>query len=375
MKKTEERRHSGKKIAFYIGSLKKGGAERVFVNLAEYFYKTGYQVTMVTQYTAENEYVISKGIERVISDLSDSEISDNRIVNFHRRTAKLRRIWRTVRPDLILSCIGKNNFMAVVTTLFSKIKVVVSIVGEPTEEYNSTVMRVLAKVLFIKADGIVLQTEDSKVFFPQYLLKKSVILQNSLNPLFIQDRYEGVRDRQIVSVGRLDANKNQTMLIEAFARIAVRYPEYSVVCYGDGKSRAQLEALIERFNLQGRVQLPGITTDVAGMIRKASVFVLTSYTEGMPNALIEAMALGLPVISTDCPCGGPKELIRQGENGMLIPVGDVEALAASLVTLLEDTEFMEKLGRSAARIQDRLNPERTNQQWKEYFELILHQRS
>lgn len=375
MKKTEERRHSGKKIAFYIGSLKKGGAERVFVNLAEYFYKTGYQVTMVTQYTAENEYVISKGIERVISDLSDSEISDNRIVNFHRRTAKLRRIWRTVRPDLILSCIGKNNFMAVVTTLFSKIKVVVSIVGEPTEEYNSTVMRVLAKVLFIKADGIVLQTEDSKVFFPQYLLKKSVILQNSLNPLFIQDRYEGVRDRQIVSVGRLDANKNQTMLIEAFARIAVRYPEYSVVCYGDGESRAQLEALIERFNLQGRVQLPGITTDVAGMIRKASVFVLTSYTEGMPNALIEAMALGLPVISTDCPCGGPKELIRQGENGMLIPVGDVEALAASLVTLLEDTEFMEKLGRKAAQIQDRLNPERTNQQWKEYFEQILHQRS
>lgn len=375
MKKINERIHRGKKIAFYIGSLKKGGAERVFVNLAEYFYKTGYQVTMVTQYTAENEYVISKGIKRVISEIENTEITGSRIVNFHRRTAKLRRIWRTIQPDLILSCIGKNNFMSVVTTLFSKTKVVVSIVGEPTEEYNSTVMRVLARVLFIKADGIVLQTEDSKVFFPQYLLKKSVILQNSLNPLFIQDRYEGVRDRQIVSVGRLDANKNQTMLIEAFARIAVRYPEYSVVCYGDGESRAQLEALIERFNLQGRVQLPGITTDVAGMIRKASVFVLTSYTEGMPNALIEAMALGLPVISTDCPCGGPKELIRQGENGMLIPVGDVEALAASLVTLLEDTEFMEKLGRSAARIQDRLNPERTNQQWKEYFERILHQRS
>lgn len=374
MEKTDERMQRGKKIAFYIGSLKKGGAERVFVNLAEYFCKIGYQVTMVTQYAAENEYVISKGIKRVISEIEETELTGSRIVNFYRRTANLRRIWKTVQPDLILSCIGKNNFMSVITTLFSKIKVVVSIVGEPTEEYSSTVMRVLAKVLFIKADGIVLQTEDSKVFFPQYLLKKSVILQNSLNPHFMRDRYEGVRDRQIVSVGRLDANKNQAMLIEAFAGIAERYPEYSVVCYGDGESRGQLEALIEQFHLQDRVQLPGVTTDVAAMIRKASVFVLTSYTEGMPNALIEAMALGLSVISTDCPCGGPKELIREGVNGMLIPVGDVEALTVALVTMLEDTVFMDKLGRNAAQIQDRLNPERVNQQWNEYFEGILNRK-
>ena len=161
MENYKKRKH----IAFYIGSLYKGGAERVFVNLAEYFLQEGYQVTMVTQYQKENEYELPKGIKRVISDITQEELNNSRIANFYSRVKKLHHIWKTEQPDLVLSCIGKNNFMAVVTTMFTKTRPVVSVVGEAGEEYPNRFMRMLANLLFPHADGIVLQTERSRYFF------------------------------------------------------------------------------------------------------------------------------------------------------------------------------------------------------------------
>ena len=145
-----------KHIAFYIGSLHKGGAERVFVNLAEYFRNEGYRVTMVTQYRYPDgeEYALPRGIKRILSDLEPGELTRSRAVNLYRRIRKLHRIWRSERPDMVLSCIGKNNFMAVVTTMFTKTKPVVSVVGEAKEEYPDRLMRLFAGLLFPHAAGI-----------------------------------------------------------------------------------------------------------------------------------------------------------------------------------------------------------------------------
>lgn len=359
-----------KHIAFYISSLNKGGAERVFVNLAEYFLREGYCVTIVTQCIGEHEYTYSPAVSREISDISGKEISGSRFVNLYRRIRKLRCIWKRIKPDVILSCNGKNNFMAVTTALGLGAKAVVSVVGEPKEEYGSKVMRLLAELLFRRAAGIILQTAESKLFFSKRIRRKAVILQNSLNPLFMRERYEGVRDKVIVSVGRLDANKNHEMIIRSFALITDKFPEYRLVIYGEGESRKRLEAVIGELGLGERVSLPGVTGDVAGAIYKAAVFVLSSYSEGMPNALIEAMALGLPVISTDCPCGGPKELMGSGENGLLIPAGDGLALREALERLLENPGLGERMGKNAAKIQDMLNPERTNGIWREFIESL-----
>lgn len=212
----KERKYAGK-LAFYIGSLNKGGAERVFVNLAEYFQNKGYQIVMVTQYQKEDEYVLAEGIRRVISDIPPEETTGSRAVNFYRRMSRLHRIWKKERPDLVLSCVGKNNFMAVVTTMFTKTKPVVSVVGEAKEEYPNRLMKALANLLFPFASGVILQTERSKSFFSQRVSRTSVILPNSLNPLFIRERFRGEREKRIVSVGRLDANKNHEMMIRAFA--------------------------------------------------------------------------------------------------------------------------------------------------------------
>lgn len=181
-------------LHFDIGSLKKGGAERVFVNLATYFLEQGCSVTMVTQYKKENEYELPAGIRRVISDLTPEE-EGGRIVNLFRRYKKLRRIFREIHADVVLSTIGKNNFMALLANAFLPTKVVVSVVAEPTEEYPTKGMRLLAKTLFYAADGIVMQTADAVRFFQPSLQKKCVILKNSLNPAFVRLRYEGDRRR------------------------------------------------------------------------------------------------------------------------------------------------------------------------------------
>ena len=366
----KERKYAGK-LAFYIGSLNKGGAERVFVNLAEYFQNKGYQIVMVTQYRKENEYVLAEGIRRVISDIPPEETTGSRAVNFYRRMSRLHRIWKKERPDLVLSCVGKNNFMAVVTTMFTKTKPVVSVVGEAKEEYPNRLMKALANLLFPFASGVILQTERSKSFFSQRVSRTSVILPNSLNPLFIRERFRGEREKRIVSVGRLDANKNHEMMIRAFAGLAGRYPEYTLTIYGEGELREHLQKLIASLGLEEKVFLPGVVPDVAERIEKAALFLLVSYSEGVSNALIEALALGLPVIATDVPSGGTQELIRHGENGLIIPPGDEEALKTAMDRLLSDGEYAARLGEQAHKIQERLAPERVNRQWQEYFESIL----
>ncbi len=360
-----------KKIAFYIGSLRKGGAERVFVNLAEYFQKEGYRVLMVTQYRKEDEYVLADGIKRILSDIEEEKVSSSRILNFVRRLNKLHVIWKRERPDLVLSCIGKNNFMAVVTTIGTAVKPVVSVVGEAKEEYPSKSMRMLADILFSHAAGIILQTERSRSFFCKKVGRRAVVLPNSLNPDFIRPRYEGKREKTIVSVGRMDANKNHEMQIRAFTALKDRYPDYKLVIYGDGELRSNLEALAVFLGVSERVVLPGVVQDVARRIERASLFLLTSYSEGVSNALIEALALGLPVIATDVPSGGTQELMTDGVNGLIIPAGEQGALEAAMDRLLGDAAFADQLGREAAKIQEKLAPKRVNAMWKAYFDGII----
>jgi GalNAc-alpha-(1->4)-GalNAc-alpha-(1->3)-diNAcBac-PP-undecaprenol alpha-1,4-N-acetyl-D-galactosaminyltransferase len=355
-----------KHIAMFISSLNKGGSERVLVNLAEYFYSRGYRVTIVTQYKTENEYGISDGIRRVFSEITQEEMGNGRISNFLRRFSKLRRIWKEERPDLILSFIGKNNMMAVMTSRFLGIPTVVSVRGEPAAEYDSGMMKIIANILFRLADAVVLPVGRGGDFFSKAVRKKAVCLKNPLHPAFIREVYEGERDKEIVAVGRIDANKNHEMIIRAFGGIAGKYPEYRLVIYGEGELRHSLTEMAKDMGLEDRVFLPGSVSDVADKIYKSSIFVLSSYSEGMPNTLIEAMALGIPSISTDCPCGGPAELIEDGKNGYLIAPGDWKKLQDILQRLMDNPDLAKEIGRNASKMQEKLNPDTINRMWENY---------
>lgn len=359
-----------KRIALFINSLQKGGSERVMVNLAEYFHEKQYEVILVTQYKKEAEYELAKGIRRVYSEPEEEMLQGGRIHNFMVRFRTLRGIWKTYKPDVILSFLGKNNLMAILTAAFLPAKVAVSVRGEPTMEYEGSKMQALTKFLFRFADGVILQTHMAVEFFPKRVRKKAVILQNPLNPLFLRRRYEGVRENTIAAAGRLDENKNHAMLIRAFALIAGEFPEMKLVIYGEGESRSALERLVKEKGMEERIALPGAVADVAGHIEKVRIFTLTSNTEGMPNSVIEAMCLGIPVIATDCPCGGPAELIKDGENGLLVPVGDERALAEAIRRILRTPELERKLGEQAYLIQQVLAPDKVCAGWEKYLEQL-----
>ena len=260
--------------------------------------------------------------------------------------------------------------MAIATSMFLPARVAVSVRGEPTMEYEGKLMQFLAKWGFLFADGIVLQTKQACEFFPKVVRKKAVILPNPINPLFLKKRYTGEKEDVIVAAGRLDENKNHAMLIHAFAKIAGEYPNTKLIIYGEGESREKLEALVEEKGLADRISMPGSVTDIADRICKARIFTLTSNTEGMPNSIMEAMALGIPVVSTDCPCGGPATLIEDGVNGLLVPVGDAFALSDAFRKILSDAEFAEKLGENAYNITKELNPDKVNGEWKKYLTQI-----
>lgn len=354
-------------IAMLIGSLTKGGAERVLVNLAGYFVKKGYRVTMVTQYRLTDEYTLNEKVRRVISDITPEETTKSRVINFARRFGKLRGIWKKEKPDVILSFIGKNNMMAILTSRFLGIPVAVSVRADPYQEYYNAWMRFMARHLFSWADGVVLQTRGCFEFFPEGVRRKAVILKNPINGGFFRERYEGERDKTIVAVGRVDENKNHELLIRAFAGIAQEFPDYKLIIYGEGDLRKRLEKLAKELGLSDRVLLPGSIANVADAIYRSRVFVLSSNSEGVPNTLIEAMLMGLTVIATDCPCGGPADLIESGNNGFLVPVKSVEKMKEKLQFLLSNLQIADELGKNAVKTREIYEADKVYGEWESFL--------
>lgn len=357
-----------KSIAFYIGSLSRGGAERVIVNLAAYFRSCGYKVTIVTKLQDDSEYPVPEGVTRIFADITGDEISSNRIANLYRRITKLRKIWKQIRPNYIVSFIKKNNFMAITSSAGLRIPVIVSVRSNPAREYPDKVTRLLANILFTRAAGVVLQTQQAKEFFSKAVQKKAVVLPNSLSEQFLQREYIGERKKEIVWIGRMDSNKNPIMLLRAFGKIVGKYSDWKLKYIGDGPLMEELKRLICNEEYAEQICFTGRVEDVAGAIQPASIFVLTSKQEGMPNALMESMISGLAVVSTDCPCGGPAELIEHGVSGILIPVDDERGLTDALDKMLSDAEYRTRLGENAKKLIDKVHPDIVNRQWLSYIE-------
>ena len=382
-----------KSIAFYIGGLCIGGAERVICNLAEYFYSEGYRVTMVTKVRDEKEYELNPGIKRIIADITPEEETASRIRNLFARIAKLKRIWKEVKPDVIVSFIRKNNLMAIASAAPLGIPVVVSVRSAPERELKGFGFKTITFLLFRQAAGVILQTREAYNFFPGYIREKAVVLPNSINPDFLKASEEltlattinhdkkmtvydripsSVKEKRIITVGRIDDNKNQRLLVEAYVKIADHYPDWSLELIGDGSGRQALEEYVSTLPCKDRISFTGAVDDVAKRMSEASIFVLPSKIEGMPNALIEAMVMGMACISTDCPCGGPRDLIAADEsNGILVPVDNVDAMAMALKRLITNDPLRQSMGDNARKIIATLHPDTVNKQWKNYIENVM----
>lgn len=355
-------------LLFYINQLYSGGAERVMSNLASAFSVYGYQVILVTSFRGDGEYALDSNVKRL--SLEDTEIKQSFLRRNISRILKLRTICKEEKPNVVISFMGEPNFRALLATKGLLIENIISVRADPNREYGGLVRGLLGRYLLPTADGCVFQTEEAKRWFPVKLQKKSKIIFNSVKEEFYQMKHQPIR-RRIVSCGRLEKVKNFTMLIGVFAGLAEKYQELQLLIYGEGSLRENLQEQIKKAGMEGRVLLMGATDDVPKALSEASIFVLSSITEGLPNALMEAMAMGVPCIATDCPCGGSRMLIDSGENGILVKNNDAVALTEAMERLLDNPAEAAALGESAKERALEWRQERVFWEWKEYVEEIL----
>ena len=252
----------------------------------------------------------------------------------------------------------------------ANIPVVSCVRYDPYEAYGQPKARRKLLSVLKHSYRIVCQTEDQKSFFEGESEEKCRVIFNPISDSFCVEPYKGIRKKMVVSTGRLVDFKRFEDLISAFMRIADKYPGYKLTIYGEGPYRKTLEEHIDELektypDVKSRVFLPGDTSNVADAIKDASVYVLSSLGEGMPNSLMEAMALGLPVVATDCSGGGPASLITDGVNGRLVPVGDIDKMASVIDELLSDEDIRNSLGREAAKLQTICSLEAITGQWLE----------
>ena len=355
-----------KKIAFYIDSMGLGGANRVMSNLVSYFYDNGYDVCLINDVsmTEKEEYPLPKGIKRYIIH---NEGKHHFFLSKQLKILKeIRRILKENKTEVVVSFMGPPNIRILLGTLGMKVKKVVSVRNDPYKEYGAGIKRFLARIIFCLADGCVFQTEEAMDYFPKKVKKRSKIILNPIKEVFYQTEYSDTNSG-IVSVGRLFSQKNHELLIRAFARIADSYPNENLYIYGEGSSRKELQDLIVKFELQNRAFLPGSVMDVNVKLSQAKIFVLSSDYEGMPNALLEAMAVGVPVISTDCPCGGPRTVIENENQGLLVQVGDVEKMADALEKLLNDSYLRKQMSVAEKERAKDFRNDAIMPQWEQYL--------
>ncbi|MHC1684882.1 MAG: glycosyltransferase family 4 protein [Clostridiaceae bacterium] len=355
-------------IVFVTLSLRYGGAERVISNLCNYLSQDN-KVTVATYICEESRYDLNNNVTHRYIDKGTSYSNLNKVSRFIKRREQTKKIMEELKPDIIVAFLPEPSF--IVSSLKKQIKrpIIISVRNDPKIEYSFFPYKLMMKKLYPLADGYVFQTEEAKQYFKfnQTIINNSIVIPNPINDNFIKQPYLGERDNEIVSVGRLEPQKNHKLLINAFAKVANKYPKFKLIIYGEGSLRNELESLIDQLGLKERVLLPGEKNNIRDLIYKASVFVLSSNYEGMPNALMEAMVLGLPVISTDCPCGGSGFLINNGINGILTSVDDVDQMSNAISRLISDMEYSQKLGVEANKISESLHPSKINKIWEDFI--------
>lgn len=354
-----------KRITCVINSLNPGGAERVMSVLCNEFVKRGIETTLIVRDDITSAYPIDERVKLIATSVK----SKNKVLRNLKRNLLLRKTIKQSSPDVVVSFMTPMNLQVIFFTLGLHYPLVISERNDPRNDIKKTYKRLL-KLLYPKSEGFVFQTEEAMSWFSDKIQSRSVVIPNPISDN-LPDR-KHCQSKKIVSVGRLTKQKNHMMSIDAFSEFSKNHPDYKFVIYGVGPDEETLKQYIAEKGMNGKIELAGFYRNIPDVISDAELFVMSSDYEGMPNALMEAMGIGIPCISTDCPCGGPRYLIEDGKNGMLIPVGDLKSLVNAMEKLVCDTELSDSISHEAVRIKDRLSSAKIAEQWIDYCTKVVN---
>lgn len=353
------------KICFLINSLGTGGAERTVTYLANDFTSKGYDIDIVI-YGDKGIYSLDPKIN--LFNIYQSKGKKNLFSKGYsivKRIIEFRKYVKTNNPDVIF-CMLYNS---VIYTYFVNKVVISSERSNPM--YASSFEKKIKNMLFNKANGVIFQTERAKLFYSKKIQNKSIVIPNAVGNMDAYGiDYEGERRKTIVAIGSLKAEKDYKTLINAFSIVHSKHPDYKLEIYGEGLLKNELISLTDNLKLNNCVDFKGKQKDVLHQVKDASCYVLSSISEGMPNALMEAMAIGLPCVSTDCP-NGPSELIIDGYNGLLVPIQDSILLSEAICKMIENQDFAEQCSLNAKKIKETNSINNISQRYLNFIEDIV----
>lgn len=354
------------KLCFVIGAMNYSGAEKVLSVVTEELKQMGHNIHIILLEKKNGEINIENGIS-----LYGAKSVGKRFYRVINRWVIIRKLVNKIKPDVLISFGYVCNVNTLMAELGASIPLVVCERNDPFNDPRSVFQKLYRKILYRFASGYIFQTEKIKEYFSTGIQKKAAIIANPIVDSHIRWK-QTKTEKKIVSVARLDDyQKDQIVMIRAFEKFSVRHPEYTLEIFGEGPDRTLLTELIKDLGMADKIRLLGKVNNPLERISKAEVFLLTSRFEGMPNALMEALSIGIPSISTDCGGGGAKALYQMCHGCLLVPTGDINSITEALDELVENENLQEELSVNGVRINDILNQKSIAKQWDEYLNRII----
>ena len=352
-----------------------GGAERVASILSNTWISRGYQVTLMPTFSGRGEcfYELSKNVQLVyLADLITSQ--DKSWLNQIKRLHALRQFIKTERPDVIVSFLSNVNVATIIASFGLGIPIIICERTDPFSRSRSFKLKLACLFTYPFATTLIVQTQSvlAKYIASGWSKKKLRVIANPISEQILATAHiKNITPiKRIISVGRLDQGKQFNLLISIFAKLAEAHPNWNLRIIGQGTQFAALQQQITELQLEARIELVGQSQMVSEELKQADIFAFTSTYEGFPNALLEAMTVGLPCVTFDCP-SGPREITMDGQLALLIPLNDEQAFELALERLMLDADLREALGKQArASVIARFTLETIMKQWDFIFQEI-----
>lgn len=391
-------------ILLLISKMAGGGAERVIGILADGFAAAGWDTTLMVTSQHTNEmlgYELNENVKveslldyvkddstaekfrygvmmqksRIIGTLceklnkkvSDKTAYETFLCQYHSLTDALRDYLK-IRPDTaVISFLQPTVNATLLAAEGLPNRIIISERSDP-ERYNlNRYMPYFAREWYPKADKIVFQTESARDSFGDSIKSKSAVIYNPLNSS-LPEPYHGEREKKIVNFCRITKEKNLPLLIDAFERFHKEYGDYILEIWGEGALEDEIRNYIIEKSLDSVVKLKPFDKTLHDTIKKYAMFASSSDYEGMSNSMLEALAIGLPAVCTDCPSGGARAIIKDHENGLLVPIKNADKLFYAMKEIAASHELAEKLSLEASKIRDELCVDTIVSKWIELTE-------